>query len=133
MAERHVLVQRRMLEARRRLDRRDDLARDAQFGERAERRLLVGTEVAHCLVEADEALLDQVFRVTAGEEIRARLEANEGRVPAHQLVHRLGRAVAGFQDELQILKFALNLLRRLRSVCGADGQGRTPGIWVFLR
>ena len=71
VAERHVLVQRRVLEARRRLDRRDDLPRHAQLGERTERRLLVGPEVAHRLVEADEALLDQVLRVAAGEEVRS--------------------------------------------------------------
>ena len=42
VAERDVRVQRRVLEAGRRLDRGDDLARHAELGEAAERRLLVG-------------------------------------------------------------------------------------------
>src|SRR5436305_5305897 len=117
-----------MLEARRRLDRRDDLPRHAQLRERAERRLLVGTKVAHRLVEADEALLDQVLRVAAGEEVRARLQPDEGRVPADQLVHGDARAVPRLQDELQILELSLNLLRRLRCDRGADGHWNTPGI-----
>ena len=58
--ERHVVVERRVLVARRGLDRGDDLARDAQLREVAERRLAVGAVVADRLVEADEALLDQV-------------------------------------------------------------------------
>src|SRR4051812_28429085 len=53
MAERNVRVERRMLEARRRLDRRDDLARHAKLREAAERRLLVGPEIADGLVEPD--------------------------------------------------------------------------------
>ena len=48
-------VQRRVLVARRRLDRGDDLAGDAELGEVAEARLAVGAEVADRLVEADAA------------------------------------------------------------------------------
>src|SRR3954470_9995853 len=65
-----VLVQRRVLVARGRLDRGDDLPRDAQLGEVAERRLAVGPVVAHGLVEADEPFLDEVVGVAAGEEVR---------------------------------------------------------------
>src|SRR6478672_4191193 len=52
VAERDVGVERRVLEARRRLDRRDDLPRDAELGEAPERRLLVRAEIADGLVEA---------------------------------------------------------------------------------
>ena len=69
----------------------------------------------------------------AGQEIRAGLQPDERRVAAHQLVHRHRTPVPCLQDELQILKLSLNLLRRLLGVCGADGQGGTPGSWVFLR
>src|SRR5204862_8682 len=78
VAERNVGVQRRVLEAGRCLDGRDDLPRDAELREAAERRLL-GAEVAHGLVQADQALLDQVFRVAASEEVRACLEPDETR------------------------------------------------------
>ena len=100
-----------MLEPRRRLDRGDDLARHAELGERAERRLLVVAEVAHRLVEADHPLLDQVVGVTAGEEVAARLQAHEAVVAAHQLIERRLAPVARLEDELQILKFTLKLLR----------------------
>ena len=111
MAERHVRVQRGVLEPGRGLDRRDDLPRHAELREGPERGLLVGAKIAHCLVEADEALLDQVLRVAAGKEIGARLQAHERGVAAHQLVHRDARAVARLQDKLQILKLSLSLLR----------------------
>src|SRR6185437_641334 len=76
VAERDVRVERRVLESGRGLDRRDDLARDTELGEAAERRLLVGAEVANRLVEADEPFLEQVVVVAAGEEVRARLQAD---------------------------------------------------------
>ena len=69
-----------MLVARRRLDRGDDLARDAQLGEVAEARLAVGAVVADRLVEADQALLDQVLAVPAGEEVGGGLEPDEALV-----------------------------------------------------
>ena len=72
---------------------------------------LSGPEVAHRLVEADEPLLDQVLRVAAGEEVGARLQPDERGVAADQLVHRHRAAVARLQDELQILKLSLSLLR----------------------
>ena len=71
LGEGDVLVQRRMLVATRRLDRRDDLARDAQLREVAERGLAVGPEVADRLVEADQALLDQVVGVAAPDDADA--------------------------------------------------------------
>src|SRR4029077_3494933 len=82
MAERDVRVERRVLVARRGLDRGDDLAGHAQLREAPERRPLLGPEVADRLVEADEPLLDEVLGVAAGEEVRARLEADETRVAA---------------------------------------------------
>src|SRR6185436_15323909 len=87
VAERDVAVQRRVLVAGRRLDGGDDLARDAELGEAAERRLLRAV-VPHGLVEADQPLLDEVFGVAPGEEVRARLQADEAGVAPHQLVER---------------------------------------------
>ena len=55
--DRHVLVEGLVLLARGRLDRGDDLARDAELGEGPERGLVLGPEVAGRLVEADERLL----------------------------------------------------------------------------
>src|SRR5207253_7918250 len=108
-----------MLEAGGGLDRRDDLARHAELGERAERRLLVRAEVAHRLVEPDQALLDQVVAIAAGEEVRARLEPDEGRIAADQCIQRDAVAVAGLEHELKSLKSSLRLLRR-------RGWGRSP-------
>ena len=60
--------------------------------------------------KADQALLDEVVRVAAGEEVRARLQADEAGVAAHQTVERLPVAVARLQHELQILKLSLSFL-----------------------
>ena len=97
--ERDVLVERRVLVARRGLDRGDDLARDAQLGEVAEARLAVGAVVAHRLVEADEALLDEVVGVAAGEEVRRGLQADEAVVAADDPVVRVGAALLGQRDQ----------------------------------
>src|SRR5204863_3619377 len=78
--ERDVRVQWRVLEASRGLDRRDDLPGHAELGEAAERGLLVMPEVPHGFVEADQAFLDQVLRIAAGEKIRTGLEPDEAGV-----------------------------------------------------
>src|SRR6266480_1548637 len=109
-----VRVQRRVLEARSGLDRRDDLARHAELGEASERGLLVVPEVAHRLVEADQALLDQVLGIATGEEVRARLQTDEARVAADQRVEGNLVAVTGPDDELEIRKLALLSLSRIR-------------------
>src|SRR4051812_3478245 len=116
VAERDVRVERRVLEAGRGLDRGDDLPRHAQLGEGAERRLLVGAEVAHGLVEADEPLLEKVVGVAAGEEVGARLQPDEAGVAAHERVQRQRVAVAGLDDELKVLE--LTRLPR-RALCRA--------------
>jgi hypothetical protein len=112
------------------LDRRDDLPRNAELGERAERRLLVVPEVAHSLVEADQPLLDQVLRVAAGEEVRARLEPHEARIAADQLVEGRPVAVPCSDDELEILKLSLSLLLARncgrRPCCHRFSPGRAP-------
>ncbi len=102
VAERQVAVQRHVLLARGRLDGRDDLPGDAQFGEAAKRRLAVVAVVAHRLVEADHALLDQVFGVAAGEKVRARLEAHELVVTQHEGVEGALVAAAVGVDEGEI-------------------------------
>ena len=103
-------VQRAVLEAGCRLDRGDDLARHAELGERPKRRLLVGAEVAHGLVEADQPFLDEIVAVASGEEVRARLQPHEGRVAADQRIERRAVAVPRLENELEILKLSLSLL-----------------------
>src|SRR5205085_5271577 len=100
VAERDVRVERRVLEACRALDRGDVLPGDAKLREGAKRRLLVGPEVPHRLVEADQPLLDQVVAVAADEEVRARLEPDERRVAPNQRVESGLIAVSGLEDEL---------------------------------
>src|SRR4051794_39478367 len=107
--ERHVLVERRVLVARRRLHRGDDLAGDAQLREVAERGLAVGAVVAHGLVQADQALLDQVVRVAAGEEVRRRLEPDEAVVTADDPVIGGGIPLLGKGDEGSVLNLDLTL------------------------
>src|SRR4051795_12792755 len=118
--ERDVLVQRRVLVARRGLDRGDDLARDAELGEVAEARLAVGPVVAVCLVEPDEALLDEVVAVAAGEEVRRRLQAHEAVVAAHEPLVRRGVALLGQRDEVTVIDLDLRL-----SVGGETGHERS--------
>src|SRR5450432_3406609 len=84
--ERDVLVQRRVLVAGRCLDGRDDLAGDAELGEVAEARLAVGPEVPDRLVEADQALLDEIVGVAAGEKVRGGLQAYETVITPDQTV-----------------------------------------------
>jgi hypothetical protein len=77
-----------VLVARGRLDRGDDLAGDAQLREGAERRLAVDAVVADGLEEADQALMDEVLALAAGEEVRAGLHAHEAAISVDQTVHR---------------------------------------------
>ena len=98
-----------MLVACRGLDRRDDLARDAELGEVAEARLTVGAIVADRLVETDEALLDEIVRVAAGEEVGRGLEAHEAVVPADEPVIGVGVPGFGEGDEVAILNLKLTL------------------------
>ena len=89
VAERDVGVERRVLEAGRGLDRGDDLPRHAELGEAAERRLLVGAEVAHRLVEADQPLLDQVLASRRRRGSTSSPSGGRSRVAPHQRVERL--------------------------------------------
>src|SRR3990170_1988374 len=115
-----------VLEARGRLDGGDDLPRDAELGEAAERGLLVRPEVAHRLVETDHPFLDEVVAVAARQEVRARLEPDEAGVPPHEPVERLLASVPSLEDELQILKLSLSFLSGFRCCGGADGHRDTP-------
>ena len=54
---------------RRRLDRRNDLPRDAQLGECAERRELILAEITNRLKEADHALLHDILTICTDEEV----------------------------------------------------------------
>src|SRR5206468_3050364 len=102
-------VQRRVLVARGGLHRGDDLPRDAQLREVAEARLAVRAEVPHRLVEADQALLDEVVGVAAGEEVRRGLQAYEAVVAAHDPVVRRRIALLGKRDEIAIFNLDLTL------------------------
>ena len=118
MAERDIRVERRVLEARRRLDRGDDLPRHAELREAAERRLLVRAEIPDGLVKADQALLDQVLRVAAGEEVRAGLEPDEAGVAPDQDIEGRAVAVPRPKHELKVLELSLGLLCCGRGPCG---------------
>ena len=50
-------------------------------------------------LETDEALLDEVVSLAAGDEVRAGLEAHEAGVAAEQCVHRGRVSVASAEDE----------------------------------
>src|SRR5262245_745553 len=121
-----------MLEARRGLDRRDDLARNAELGEAAERSLLLDPEIPDRFVQPDQALLNEVLGVAAGEEIRARLQPNERRVAAQKLIKRLVVAVPSTNHQLQILKFSLNLLGRADCYGGLAGHRFSLHLRVLL-
>ena len=66
-------------------------------------------------------------RVAAGEEVRARLQADEAGVAPDQGVHRRAVAVARLDDELQILELALSLLRRMYA-CAVRAATASPGV-----
>src|SRR5215211_6785370 len=107
--ERHVAVERGVLVARGGLDRGDDLPRDAQLGEVAERRLAVGPEVPDRLVKPDEAFLDEVLGVAADQEVRRCFQADERVIAADQAVVGIGASLFGKRYEIPILKLYLNL------------------------
>ena len=79
------------------LDRREDLAGDAELGEGPERGFLLEVEVPDRLEEADHALLDDVFLVRAGEEVGAGLGPGEVPVAAQE---DLEAALVAFLDSL---------------------------------
>src|SRR5437660_1135878 len=81
-----------MLLARRGLDGRDDLARDAQLGEGTEARLMLGTEVARRLVETDQRFLLDVVGITTDQEVATALRASESPVAGDQRFE--GEAIA---------------------------------------
>src|SRR4051812_39619182 len=97
-----VVVERAVLLAGRGLDRGDDLARDAQLREGAERRLQIGVVVADRLVEADHAFLHDVLAVGADEEVGAGLGAREAAVLLQQRAQRAVVAVTGSTDQLVV-------------------------------
>jgi hypothetical protein len=105
-----------VLVAGRRLHRRDDLARDAQLGEVAERRLAVGPIVADGLVEADEPFLDQVVRVAPDEEVRRGLQPDERVIAADQLLVGVWTALLGQCEEVSVINLNLRL-RLCRDLC----------------
>ena len=128
LAEGDVGVERRMLEAGGGLDRRDDLAGDAELGEAPERGLLVGAEVAHRLVEADQPFLDQILGVTAGGSTSspsvARSRCSGGSACPSPACRRSARA----DDELKVFELPLGPLGRGHSGGGSGGHGCSRGL-----
>jgi hypothetical protein len=98
-----------VLVAGRGLHGRDDLARDAQLREVAERGFAVRPEVADRLVQADQALLDQVLGVTSDEEVRRRLQPHERRITPDEPVVRVWRALARQSEKILVIKLYLSL------------------------
>ena len=117
LAEREVAVERHVLLARGRLDGGDDLPRDAELGEAAERGQAVVAVVADRLVEAEHALLDEVLGVAAGQEVRARLEAHELVIAQHERVERrlIAAAIRLHEREVGTLTEGLRVVRRPRT------------------
>jgi len=125
VAERDIGVQGRVLEAGRGLDGGDDLTGHAQLREAPKRGLLVGAEVPNRLVKPDQAFLDEVLGVPAGEEVGAGLEPNEAVVAPDQGVERPAVTVPGAHHKLEVFELPLGLLR---SGCGPCGHLASPGV-----
>src|SRR5919106_1209205 len=64
------------------------LPRDAEFGERPKRGLLLEVEVSDGLEEADHALLDDILSFRARQEVAARLGPSEVPVAGEQDLSR---------------------------------------------
>ena len=98
-----------MLVAGRGLHRGDDLAGDAELGEVAKARLAVGPVVADRLVEAEQALLDQIVRLAPEEEVGRGLETDEAAVALDDRVVGIGPSLLGEGDQVVIIKFNLRV------------------------
>src|ERR1700744_2588198 len=109
LAERDVLVQRRVLVAGRGLHRGDDLAGGAELGEVPEARLAVGAVVTDRLVKAEQALLDQVVGLAPEQEVRGGLKADESAVALDDRVVSVGPAVLREGDQIVIIKLTLRV------------------------
>ena len=72
-------------------------------------------------------LRNEVFGVPAGEEIRARLEADEAVVAPDQDVERPAVTVPGAQHELKVFELPLGFLRSGCGPCGHPGLPRVSG------
>ena len=92
-----------MLVTRRRLYGRDDLAGDAQLSEVAEARLTIEAVVADRLVQADQPLLDQVFGVTARQEVGGCLQPHEAVVAPDETLVRIAITLLSKRDQETIL------------------------------
>ena len=130
LAERQVSVERHVLLARGRLDGGDDLPGDAELGEAAEAGQAVVAVVADRLVEAEHALLDEVFGVAAGEEVRTGLEAHELVVADHERVERglVAAPIRLDEGEVRTLGEDLRVVRRSRpaAVVGRASHTQSP-------
>ena len=69
-----------------------------------------GAVVAHGLVQADEALLDQILGLAASEEVRARLQPDESGVAPDQFVLRPQVAVSRKKGKASILNLTLSFV-----------------------
>ena len=96
-----------MLLAGGRLDGGDDLAGDAQLGERPERGLPVGPEVADGLEQADQALLLDVVGVATDEEVAAAPWPGRTPVADQEHVERSGVARPVAADQLVVAHAAV--------------------------
>src|SRR6185503_9335026 len=126
LREGDVLVEWRVLVARRRLHRGDDLAGDAELGEVAEARLTVRAVVAHGLVEPDEPFLDQVVGVAADQEVRRRLQADEAVVAPDDHVVGVRTALLGESDQIVIVKLSFSVTSMRLRTGGADCHRPSP-------
>src|SRR5205085_2585470 len=84
-------------------------------GEVAKARLPVGAVIPDRLVQTDQALLDQVVGVPAGEEVRRCLEPHEAVVPPHDPVVCVRMPLLGERDQIPILNLRLSVRRGRQS------------------
>src|SRR5439155_4468828 len=72
-------------------------------------RLAVGAKVADRLVEAHQALLDEVVRVPAGQEVRRGLQPHEAVIAPHEPVVGVAVAELGERDQKAVIDLRFRL------------------------
>jgi hypothetical protein len=86
------------------LDGRQDLARDAELGKGSEGRRLLEVEIAHGFEEANHPLLNHVFPVGSGQEVRAGLGASEVAITREQRLDALLVAFPNSAYEIDVVE-----------------------------
>src|SRR5262249_5340035 len=88
----------------------------------AKARLAVGSVVPHCLVEAEQAFLDQIIGLPPEQEVGRSLEAHEAAVAAHDRVVGVGSTFLGESDQVVIIKLSLRVSVTLGTASAAGRE-----------